>query len=343
MANVTMTISEFNDEKFRDLLPPIVFIVLTLIIGVPGNLVVLVIYGKKYAKSVHRTIVWNLAVADQIFCTIGIPFNIARIVHYYSFEGEWTCVVFVVLLYFLLLYSTHLLLLLSIHRFRKICFPLRTQISLNNVNYWVFACLVIAFILSAPHFGLSKYEQIKVGHNLTGFSCAISLSNPSIYSTAFSYGFLALFFVYTIALVVIYSIIGRKLYIQHTKRIRKKIIISTKKAISSKMTKIAFAISVVFAMSYIPLFILQITEKMINKDDLNTFQFAMLRIGERLYLVNHVANPFIYGIFDDQFKKHFKKLITCSWRHYETKTKNSNRDSTTGTEVQLEQFNNTIA
>ncbi|CAC5371448.1 HCRTR2 [Mytilus coruscus] len=341
MANLTMTISDFEDEKFRNLLPPIVFIVITLIIGVPGNLVVLVIYGKKYVKSVHRTIVWNLAVADQIFCTIGIPFNIARIVHYYSFEGEWACVVFVVLLYFLLLYSTHLLLLLSIHRFRKICFPLRTQISLDNVNYWVIACFSIALILSAPHFGLSKYEKIKVGYNLTGFSCAISLSNPSIYSTAFSYGFLALFFVYTIVLIVIYSIIGRKLYKQHTGRIKKKITSSTQKAISSKMTKIAFAISIVFAVSYIPLFILQITEKMVDKDDLNTFQFAMLRIGERLYLVNHVANPFIYGIFDNQFKKHFKKLITCSWRHDETKS--SNRDSTTVTEVQLEQFINTIA
>ncbi|CAC5371444.1 unnamed protein product [Mytilus coruscus] len=329
MANLTLTINDLNDEKFRKLLAPIVFLGITLIIGVPGNITVLVIYGKKYARSVHRTIVWNLAVADQVFCTIGIPFNIARIVHYYSFEGEWACVVFVVMLYFLLLYSTHLLVLLSIHRFRKICFPLRQQISVDNVNYWVIACFGIAFILSAPHFGLSKYEEINVGYNLTGYSCAISLSNPSIYSTAFSYGFLSLFILYTIVLVVIYSIIGRKLYIQHRRRLENNITSSTQKAISSKMTKIAFAISMVFAVSYIPLFILQITEKTVDEDNLNTFQFAMLRIGERLYVINHVANPFIYGLFDKQFKKHFKEHLTCSWRRNETKGRT--RESTSET------------
>ncbi|XP_063409909.1 type-1 angiotensin II receptor A-like [Mytilus trossulus] len=329
MANSTLTISDLNDEKFQKLLAPIVFLVITLTIGVPGNLTVLVIYGKKYAKSVHRTIVWNLAVADQVFCSIGIPFNIARIVHYYSFEGEWACVVFVVMLYFLLLYSTHLLVLLSIHRFRKICFPLRKQISVDNVNYWVIGCFAIAFILSAPHFGLSKYEEINVGYNLTGYSCAISLSNPSIYSTAFSYGFLSLFVFYTIVLIVIYSIIGRKLYIQHKRRLENHVTSSTQKAISSKMTKIAFAISMVFAVSYIPLFILQITEKTIDEDNLNTFQFAMLRIGERLYVVNHVANPFIYGLFDKRFKKHLKGLLTCNWRRNETK--GSTRESTSET------------
>ncbi|CAC5371445.1 unnamed protein product [Mytilus coruscus] len=335
MTNSTKTIIDLNDEKFRKLLAPIVFLVITLIVGIPGNLTVLVIYGKKYAKSVHQTIVWNLAIADQIFCTVGIPFNIARIVHYYSFEGEWLCVLFVVMLYFLLLYSTHLLVLLSIHRFWKICFPLRQQIRLDTVNYWIIACFGIASILSAPHFGLSKYEEINVGYNLTGYSCAISLSNPSIYSTAYNYCFLALFILYTIVLVVIYLMIGRKLYKQHKRRHENQVTGSTKKAISSKMTKIAFAISMVFAVSYIPLFILQITAQTIDKDDLNTFQFAMLRIGERLYVVNHVANPFIYGIFDKQFKKHFKELVTCSWSR--DTTKSSTKESTSITEIQLEQ------
>ena len=341
MTNSTITIKDLDDEKFRKLLAPIVFLVITLIIGIPGNLTVLIIYYKKYSKSVYRTIVWNLAVADQIFCTIGIPFNIARIVHYYSFEGEWACVVFVVMLYFLLLYSTHLLVLLSIHRFWNICFPLRQQISLDNVNYWIIACFSISFILSAPHFALSKYEEINVGYNLTGYSCAISQSNPTIYSTAFSYGYLALFILYTVVLICIYLLIGWKLYKQHKKRLENQITSSTQKAISNKMTKIAFAISMVFAVSYIPLFILQITTKTIEKDDVSTFQFAALRIGERLYVVNHVANPFIYGIFDKRFKKHFKELVTCGLINGETNSRTI--ESTSAIEIHLEQSKNSVA
>lgn len=324
-----MTINELNDEKINNLLAPIVYLCIMLIIGVPGNLAVLIIYGRRYTKSVHRTIVFNLAIADQIFCTVGIPFNIARIVHFYSFEGEWVCIIFVVMLYFLLLYSTHLLMLLSFHRFRKICFPLKGQTSQENVKYWIFACFLIAAILSSPFFGLSKYETTKIGQNLTGYSCAISLSNPSVYSTAFSYGFLALFFIYTTMLVIIYAIIGRKIYQQRKKGIKAQITKTARNAISSKMTKIAFSISVVFALSYIPLFILQITGKFIDDSKLSSFSFSLLRIGERLYVLNHVANPFIYGIFDQQFKKHLKELIACKYRITET----SAGDSTASTGV----------
>lgn len=307
--NTAKTIQQLNNENFQRLLGPTIFLIIMLIVGIPGNLTVLIIYGRKYTKSVYRTIVWNLAIADQIFCTVGIPFNIARVVHYYSFQGEWACVVFVVMLYLLLLYSTHLLMLLSIHRFRKICMPLKSQLTVRNVNYWVVACLGISVVLSSPQFALSKFRRIDIGQNLTGTTCAISLSNPSIYHTVFSYGFLSLFVLYTLVLIFIYSMIGRQMYIQ-THRRKEMNGNGIPSSISSKMTKIAFAISLVFALSYIPVFVLQTTRKMIAEEELSAGAFSIVKIAERLYVVNHVVNPFIYGVFDNQFKQHLKELVT---------------------------------
>lgn len=307
--NESKTIDELEAEHLHQLLAPTIFLVILMIIGIPGNLTILIIFWRKYTKSVYRTIVWNLAVVDQIFCTVGIPFNIARIVHYYSFQGEWVCILGVVMLYFLLVYSTHLLMLLSIHRFRKICFPTSKHMDANNVKYGIVACLIIAVALSSPHFALPKYVEVDLGDGMKGHSCAISLKKPSIYSTAASYTFLSLFVFYTIILIIMYSLIGRRLYLQR-KRQRETKILTIDKNISSKITKIAFAISVVFALSYIPVFTLQITNKYIPQENLNGFLFSLLRIGERLYVINHVANPFIYGAFDSQFKTHLKELLS---------------------------------
>lgn len=307
-SNTSRMIDELEAEHIHQLLAPTIFLVILMVIGIPGNLTILIIFWRKYKRSVYRTIVWNLAVVDQTFCAVGIPFNIARIIHYYSFRGEWICIIGVVMLYFLLVYSTHLLMLLSIHRFRKICFPTSKHMNANNVKYGVVACLVIAVALSSPHFALSKYVEVDLGDGVKGRSCAISLAKPSIYSTAASYTFLALFVSYTIVLIIMYSLIGRKLYLQR-KRQKETKTSAIDKTISSKITKIAFAISVVFAMSYIPVFTLQITNKYIPQASLNGFSFSLLRIVERLYVINHVANPFIYGAFDSQFKGHLKDMF----------------------------------
>ncbi|VDI49294.1 Hypothetical predicted protein [Mytilus galloprovincialis] len=304
-----LTIEKWNEEHIWKLLAPIVFLVIMLLVGIPGNLTVLIIYKQKYDKSVYKSIIWNLALVDLMFCMIGIPFNILRVVRYYNFNELWICVNFIVLLMFLILYSTHLLMLLSIYRFRQICLSSKHYMKYENVKYWIIVCVCLSIVLSAPQFAIPKLEDTDLGHNITGHTCAISLSHPSIYSTIYTYGCLILYSTYTIILAVIYSMIGRKVYVQ-----RKAALPYTKtedrsmKIVSLKTTKVAFTISLVFAISYIPVFILQIIEKMINEQDLNSVEFSTIRITERLYIVNHVANPFIYAVFDSRFRQHFKKL-----------------------------------
>ncbi|CAC5371435.1 FSHR [Mytilus coruscus] len=191
----------------------------------------------------------------------------------------------------------------------------------NNVNYFIIVCLVVALVLSSPQLALSKYEELSLQHNITGHSCAISLSNPSVYSIAFSYGFLGLFILYTVMLTAIYLAIGTKLYFHHKGKIRNKNKpdSSKNKAISNKMTKIAFTVSVVFGMSYIPVFVVQTTDKQIEEEYLSALEFSVLRIVERLYVINHVANPFIYGVFDNHFRQNIWRLLR--WKFNEKKRK----------------------
>ncbi|CAG2255240.1 unnamed protein product [Mytilus edulis] len=192
----------------------------------------------------------------------------------------------------------------------------------NNVNYFIMICLVVALVLSSPQLALSKYEEISLKHNITGHSCAISLSNPSVSSIAFSYGFLTLFILYTVMLIVIYLTIGIKLYYHRKEKIRNESTPdnSRNKAISNKMTKIALTVSVVFGLGYIPVFVVQTTDKMIEEEYLSAFEFSVLRIVERLYVINHVANPFIYGIFDKHFRLNLRRLLKIPFNEKNRKT-----------------------
>ncbi|CAC5370176.1 unnamed protein product [Mytilus coruscus] len=309
------TLENINEDQIGRFVAPIVFLCILLVVGVPGNLTVLIIYWNKYTKSVYRSLILNLAIVDLIFCTIGIPFNIGRIVHYYTFKGQWVCKTFTAVLIFGIMYSTHLVMLLSLHRFRQICFPLKNQISLQNVHYFISACVIIGFILSWPQAVLIEIEHVTLERNITGHTCPVTASEPSVYSIAYSIFNVCMFFVYTIILFVLYSLIGKKAYQQRQKRLP---VYTTERGrnvqLIDKMTKIAFTISVVFALSYLPLFVLKLAKDWFHEKDLNEIEFSILRIAERCYIINHVANPFIYALFDNRFRQNVRLLASFKWR-----------------------------
>ena len=208
------TLEDLNREHTEQLLAPIIYLVILLIIGVPGNFTVLIIYGKRYTRCVYRSIIWNLAIADLILCTAGIPFNIVRVVRYYTFQGNWTCKIFSSLLFFGIMYSTHLLMLLSVHRFRQVCMPLKKQITTDTAKYWVIGSFCLSLLFSWPQVVLEEMEHPKLDYNLTGHICPITSSDPSIYWIVNNIILLCQFIIYTIVLFVIYSMIGRKVYLQ---------------------------------------------------------------------------------------------------------------------------------
>jgi hypothetical protein len=108
------------------------FITKSTQIFIPGNLTVLIIYRQKYSKSVYRTIIWNLALVDFVFCTLTFPFNIGRLIRYYTFTELWVCKMFTTIIIFFVVCSSHLLVTLAIHRFRQ---DENCQISRNSDNH----------------------------------------------------------------------------------------------------------------------------------------------------------------------------------------------------------------
>ena len=55
MENTTstiLTLNELNEQNMNRVIGPILYLVVLMVVGIPGNLTVLVIYRRRYSKSV---------------------------------------------------------------------------------------------------------------------------------------------------------------------------------------------------------------------------------------------------------------------------------------------------
>ena len=169
---------------------------------------------------------------------------------------------------------------MAVHRYRKVLMQLKNQINPRNVRYWIFGGFLLAVFLDIPQGCLQSLDPVKLAGNITGQVCAVSF-HASIYTEIYN-GFLTfLFTLYSLVLLIMYILIGRKMYLQH-------------KIKEDTNQTIAITISVVFALSYIPLFLIKFLAFVIKQEELTSPEFGMIKILERSYVINHIANPFIY-------------------------------------------------
>lgn len=298
-----------NDINNEVSIAPIVYLSILMVIGIPGNLFVLLIYWKRYSKSVYRTIIFVIACTDLFFCTFALSFNIGRIIRYYTFYNVWICKCFTAITLCTVLLSSHLVVLLSFHRFRQVCVPHKSQINSSNIRYWLAGGFILAVIFHIPQFVLQPLDQVQIGENITGYVCSVSFKK-TVFAEIFNGFLIVLYGTYALILFILYSLIGRKLYMQ--RKIRQDIKANDDE-LPNKVTKIAITVSVVYALSNIPLLFLKLFLDVTAQESLNNAEFSTLKIFERSYAMNHVANPFIYAFFDNRFRFYFRNLVTRSF------------------------------
>lgn len=318
MANTTeeYTLDELNSEIRRKLFAPLIYLLLLAVIGIPGNLFVFMIF-RTYKRNVYRTLILNIAIIDFSFCLIGIPFNIFRLLYYYTFKVTLVCQILAGMLDFGIMYSTHLLMLMAVHRYRQIFMPLKSQINTENVRYFIAASLIIGIALATPQIAvLQPLEKVQFQNNITGSICAVTWKDSPYYWKVYNFFLSGLFVTYAIVLFFIYGRIGRKIIVRRIWRSKQRSSSSKGKPndVSNRMTKIALAVSAVFILSYLPLYINEELTKLVNASELSPVQFAVFKIFERSYILNHVANPFVYACFDIRFRGKLL-VILKSCRH----------------------------
>lgn len=143
-------VEELNKNLTMVVLPVTIFIGVEAVFGFFGNILILIIYTKRYERSNFRYFVLSMAVIDLTSCLTALPGEIFSQMNWYTYEYGWICKV---KSYFNVLTawgSASILLLLAFDRHRKICKPLAWQIQPSLALKMCICSMLLSAIVASP-------------------------------------------------------------------------------------------------------------------------------------------------------------------------------------------------
>lgn len=327
--NITTT-AELNKVYAKDHILYISYLSTMAIIGLVGNVLVLFVYIFRKKPSAHKTITSNIAVADGLVCGTVIPTEIIEKVFHFSLFNNFTCKFWITLSYFFICSSAFMIIVLSVDRYRRVCSPLKPQMNSAIAVKLITAVYVLAAFVSLPNAFIWNCRLFTTSHNLTLYVCVTETMDSSTdLPTLYNFSLLIVGSLMVTFLIIIYVCIMRKI-IKHIHYIKtfqvacRRTSVFTVNGISSeranvdassfRITKIAFAVVIVFVLSYIPSTIMKLldTRRVWDIDDGDSTNSNFLHIFARSSVyINHIANAFIYAILDKTFRHDLKMCYTC--------------------------------
>ena len=205
-------LAELNHADTLRHIPIAVYLGLVGVTGCIGNLIVCYIYGSVYTQSNSRIFLLCLAVIDLCTCVIDIPLEIITVLNQYNFQESLLCKFSRTGNSFTTLYGSGVLLAIGVDRYLKICRPTGFQISNRTAKI---LCIVLFFgtvVLVWPAFVMYGLKTTVIpGEGLNGTECSISdFYQNSVYPTVFQLLIFILFAAALCIMIVMYTLIGRK-------------------------------------------------------------------------------------------------------------------------------------
>lgn len=283
---------------------PVIFVALMTLLGVGGNLLVIIIFGRKKKKRTYTIFILSLAFADFMVCSVTLPFEIYEIRNTFTFYSVYACKIFRTYNYLFVFWSTVTLILLSVDRYRRVCQPIKVQFSQKFAFLLIFLGFMLSVGFAWPNIFLQGIQRNQNGDHII-YQCSVAEEYATkSYTLVYFKLILLVSIVNIVTIIVLYVFIGRKV-IQHmryrkrfrytskntksleqnnsrglelhlfpaadqpsfTSSIGQQSIKSVHKELQSsfKITKIALTIGVVFVISYVPSVVLSLVEAQLGK------------------------------------------------------------------------------
>ncbi|XP_005091615.1 neuropeptide receptor 15 [Aplysia californica] len=300
---------------------PLIFSIIVLV-GIAGNCLVIVVIlrDSKMRKSKTNLLIINLAVADVTIMTFGIPEIAMFVMNRGWLLGLTACKLNRFTLVFALYSSVISLVILCCERFIGIVFPFKVRelctrkkiVGIIMVTWPVSALCALPVLL--------YNVTVQTGPNME--HCKILLPGSNKRRSFLLYKYLEAAFFYFLPMliqVVLYSITCKRLF-SSNKQLSTKLQSSryktngrnkdddsdTKKARIGVVKMLIASVSLYF-ISYSPLQIHLIYSTFARSSILQSWEFfAFVMI---ITHVNSAANPILYGIFSQNFRRNFRRCL----------------------------------
>lgn len=214
---VVLTLEALNQVEVERRLAPMIYLGILIFLGVPGNLTVLVVYLLKFETSTYRTFIVALALIDLVGSSVCMPFEIIEMNFQYTFYAVAACKFFRFNNTFIALTSIFILIFLSVDRYRRVCRPLKPQMTVCTARILCGVAALLAIFFSWPIFFLLGTRYVELPNNITGYDCSTNdLYRKTIYPLVHNAIMFLVFVIAIVSLIVLYILIGRKI-IKHVK------------------------------------------------------------------------------------------------------------------------------
>lgn len=143
-------VNELNQKLTITVLPVTIFIGVETVVGLVGNVMILLIYGKRYERSNFRYFVLSMAVIDLTSCLTTLPGEMFSQLNWYTYKYDWICRVKSYFNVYTAWGSASILLLLAFDRHRKVCRPLRWQIQPHMAKKLSVLAMFVSAVVAVP-------------------------------------------------------------------------------------------------------------------------------------------------------------------------------------------------
>ncbi|KAK7489411.1 hypothetical protein BaRGS_00019355, partial [Batillaria attramentaria] len=121
-----------NEAFARTVVPAIVYLVVVMVAGAIGNSLVVYVYSVRFRMTTQHFLIVCLACSDLVICLLAMPTEIADLRFHFNFSSEHACRLLRFVTMFCAIASNFVLVVIAVDRYRRICHPLRRQMSLRE-------------------------------------------------------------------------------------------------------------------------------------------------------------------------------------------------------------------
>ncbi|XP_052700910.1 neuropeptide S receptor-like [Crassostrea angulata] len=208
---VVLTAEEYYAREVSLNTPALVYTILLLIIGLPGNFVVLYVYTEKWGRSSTRTFILGLAILDLVNCLVTYPMEIALLTRPLLFDFPVLCKVTRFTTYWCNTASVLILIAIAVDRYQRICRPLSKPMTTRTAKFVIFYAMGVAVVSMWPALVLYGTKSTPVSRTVVSKLCQIQ---DNFHVTVYPLVFFVLHGVCTVIifliLTVIYLLVGIK-------------------------------------------------------------------------------------------------------------------------------------
>ena len=191
-----------------------VMLVTLAIVGIVGNIPVLIVYCRRRENMMCNTFIKVLALLDLFVCMLILPYTI--VYEYHLVTSDIVCRLFEFLRHFTVLSSGLTLVAIAVERYIAVC-QIGTKLNVNSIKTGIWVIFAVSAIVSSPSVGIFavvpesdvKDVECHFAHELTsGTFCHFTYGiMGKVLVTAYQTLQCVVFFITVLIITVLYSIV----------------------------------------------------------------------------------------------------------------------------------------